>query len=393
MFRRLIGSGMLFLFATWALQAQPGAKQPPANPPGAAIRTDPKQPINPQPIPASMALTELQGRSMSSWLGDLKHRDPSVREQAISVLPLFGEAIGTHEILSLLLDRCYDKDASPRIRAVMLINSMEIKPTDVHRVVKMLIDKLRDDPQSQIKYYAALGLPRFGHDAHEAVPALIDMAGTQVTFDLRRAALAALTVIARDPAKGPDPRAVSCMVQMIVKLHEPAVAVRLEVAKGLGILGKVNDPKIDQPAQNVINLLMRDEDRRVVIWATVSSMVLDKVDPAKIQTVASYLRSTDVSVRQHAALALAAMGPSNKPVLDKLFAALHDKDSGVAFNALAAVLASDEKGQDVINALKDLKEGKDTPEGLKMLAQAASESLTRKRPNNDAPNPNGAKKN
>lgn len=392
MYRRLICSAMLFLLAPWAVQAQPGVKQP-ANPPGPALRTEEKQPINPPPLPASMALTELQGRSMSSWLGDLKHSDPSVREQAISVLPLFGEAIGSHETISLLLERCYDSDASPRIRAVQLINSMEIKPTDVHRVVQMLINKIKEDPQSQIKYYAALGLPRFGQDAKEAIPALIDLSGSKVTFDLRRAAVAALTVIARDPSKGPDPRAVAAMINLATRNHDPAVAVRMEVAKGLGVLGKVNDPKLEPLAKGAVQSLMRDKDLRVVVWATVSSMALDKAEPAKIQTVANYLRSTDVSVRQHAALALAAMGPHNKSELNKLFAALHDKDHGVAVNALAAILASEEKGPDVIGALKELKDAKDTPEGLKLLAQAATETITRKRPNDAPPNPNAPKKN
>lgn len=389
---RLISSGLL-LFATLAVQAQaPPATKPadPARPP--MLRTEEKQPISPQPIPASMALSELQGRSLQSWLQDLKHSDPSVREQAISVLPLFGEAIDTHDVLTQLLDRCnYDRDASPRIRALMVVNSLpEIKPTDVPRVVQMLTKGLSDQ-QSQIRYYSAIGLARYGHEARGAIGALAGIAedGPQSpTFDLRRAALATLAIVARDPGKSPDKRAVIAMTKGSI---DSAVAVRLEAAKGLGMLGRVTDPMVLSTVQPLVEKALqnfsRDKDQRVVIWGTISAMALDKVDPAKIQSIAGFLRSPDVSIRQHAALALAAIGPHNKPVLDKVIAALQDKDSGVAVNALGALLASEEKGPEVLMALKDLHDKKETPEGLKYLAQAATEAITRRRPNNPAPAP------
>ncbi len=373
-------TGIVLILAALTVQAlaQPGAKQP-ANPPRTGVLPlDEKSGGKPAttPMPAAQAVAELQGRSLSEWIQDLKHTDPSVREHAISALPLFGESIGIPEVVNLLIDRCSDRDASPRIRAMMVLNTMPIPPAEVSRVVKALTEKLKDQ-QSQMRYYAALGLIRFGEDGRMAISELARLADDPTSFEIRCAALKALIATGHNPKGPPDPRAVAAMVKAS---NDVALKVKLEAAMGLGMLGKTGDARLAPLVDKALINLSRDRDKRVVIWANVAAMALDKVDPAKVQGIAALLHTHDVPVRLTAANALAMVGPPAKPVLSKVLDALNDKDPTVVAAALTAIVSIGEKGPDVLGALKALHEKKEAPEMLRLLAQNVTETLTRRAP-------------
>ncbi len=198
------------------------------------------------------------------------------------------------------------------------------------------------------------------------------LAEEQVSFEIRWAALSALLAIGKSAQGPPDPRAVAAMVKAS---NDIARKVRLEAARGLGMLGKTDDPRLVPLVNRALVNLSRDKDKRVVIWANVSSMTLDKVEPSKVQGIAALLHTHDVPVRLTAANALAALGSHSQPVLPRLLDALNDKDPTVVAAVLTALVAIGDRGPQVLQALKDLQERKEAPEMLRMQAQRAIESL------------------
>ncbi len=280
------------------------------------------------------------------------------------------------ESVDRLLKHCGDKDPGVRIRAVMVLKDMTIQPADVSRVVQTLTTKL--EQQSQVRYYAALGLARFGKDGKRAIGNLIRLAEDPVTFEVRWAALSALAAIGKS-AQGPDPRAVAAMIKAS---HDVAIKVRLEAAKGLGMLGKTNNPQLAPLVEKTLVNLSRDRDQRVVIWANVSAMTLDKVEDARVRAIADQLRAPEITVRITPARGLAAVGPQARPVLPRLLNALNDKDPTVAAATLTAIVSIGDKGPDVLKALNDLHDKKEVPEMVRLTAQRAIDSLTQPRPNN-----------
>ena len=78
-----------------------------------------------KPLEGVASITsEIGGRTFEQWKVDLKHSDPSVRSEAILAIALFGNA--ATEAIPLLLDRCLDRDASPRVKAVLALTVLEI---------------------------------------------------------------------------------------------------------------------------------------------------------------------------------------------------------------------------------------------------------------------------
>src|SRR6516162_5319642 len=96
---------------------------------------------------------EIGGKTYKEWEKDLTHPDPSVRATAISVIPGFREdAMGA---IHLLVDRTRDKDASPRVKAVLALKFMGINGADRERVVKALGERIATDTQAIVRYEAA----------------------------------------------------------------------------------------------------------------------------------------------------------------------------------------------------------------------------------------------
>src|SRR5262245_26724752 len=81
--------------------------------------------------PAPPPVTEIDGRTISLWLADLKSPDASVRERAIMVLPQLSTAHNNSEVVKALIDRFNDPDAGPRTKAIMALGMLEIRPDDV----------------------------------------------------------------------------------------------------------------------------------------------------------------------------------------------------------------------------------------------------------------------
>jgi HEAT repeat protein len=318
--------------------------------------------------------SELEGRSLSQWVQDLKHPDPCIRERALAALPLFGPAASNPEVIGLVIERTTDRDASPKVRAVLVLNLLDIKPTEVHRVVNALTLRL-DDSQSQVRYAAAVGLQRFGEESRPAVEKLASWARDPTAWEIRRACLLALTHAGRNcKAGGSDPRAVRAMINA---RNDATVEVRLAAAMGLGMLGKpTSDTRLGGSVDEALRFLVKDHDKRVVIWTHLSQMAVDnKVNDTTVLAIAHLLSASDAPVRLHATRALAALGPKGKIALDSLLDAIQDKDDEVAISAIDAVVQMDERSARVYTALNDLSQSKVANPGPVAAAKHALDVL------------------
>jgi len=325
--------------------------------------------------PAAQVVGELEGKTLAQWTQDLKHADPSVREHALVALAYFGPPAGAPEIISLVIDRTKDIDASPKVRAVIILSMyLEIRPTDVSRVVNALTARL-DDQQSQVRYYAAVGLHRFGEESRSAIAALAKYSDDQTTFEIRKMCLSALALAGQNGKAAPDVRAVSAMVKA-AKDHNGEV--RLEVAMGLGMLGKTGDRNLAPLVDQVLRNLGRDSDKRVAVWAHVSQMALDnKVNDVAVLDIAHQLRAHDMMVRLHASRALGAMGPKAKVALDSLLNALDDREPTVVQSVIYTLVQMEDRSPKVLTALADLGQRKEAPEAVRQAAQVAVTALKR----------------
>src|SRR5689334_15008363 len=105
----------------------PATGAPEDKPAPKAEKTAPKPTIKTNPN-ASSVITEVAGRTFEQWKADLKHPDPSTRAEAILAITYFGPL--TAEAVPALIDRCHDRDASPRVKAIIALGFVEMNPRD-----------------------------------------------------------------------------------------------------------------------------------------------------------------------------------------------------------------------------------------------------------------------
>jgi HEAT repeat protein len=251
---------------------------------------------------------EVGGKTYEDWMKDLSHADPSIRANAISMIPFFREkAMGA---IPLIVERMHDKDASPRVKAVLAIKIMGIRETDRTRVVKALGERISTDTQAIVRYEAAIALRRFGPDGQEVTADLVKGIGDASTWELRSACIHALIVAGVDPKKGPDTRVIDALLLRTNTFYETTFKVRLEAIIALGALGRPQNP---EKLRQVLATLKspanyNSQNKTIRIWSHVSLMALEeKVNAKYLQTVADYLKDREADVRAQAVMALGAL--------------------------------------------------------------------------------------
>jgi HEAT repeat protein len=349
------------------------------------IRTGKPGTITPEKIladykpPAPTPPTDIEGKSLAQWLHDLKGSDPGLRERALGALPFFGTEAGRTEVLTALLDRCHDTDASPRTRAVQTLLMLEIPKSEVPRVVTAMCTRLKDDRQANIRYYAALVLLRLGEDAHPAVSLLAKMAADKGTWELRRASLAALNLCGRT-AEGADPEATKAFV---LASKDSTSEVRVQAAMGLGATGKPLGAQLEADVDRALDQLAADPDRWVALWALASRMTLHDVSEQTLRDIASSLQDKSAVVRANAIGALGALGKKALPVRDKLMLALNDKEVGVKNLAvLALVRMADQPEKALPAVLKEISQRQDLNKDVRQVATQLHDALQKVKKDN-----------
>lgn len=299
--------------------------------------------------PSSTAPTvnEVGGRTLSQWMTDLRHKDPSTRAQAITNIPAFGERAA--EAVPLLIDRCQDTDASPRAKAVITLKFVTVRPADVPKVVEALARRLTEDPQSIVRYEAAVALVRFADDAKPVVPALLRGVDDTGTWEIRHASIIALRRAAFDSKAGPDKRAT---VALMKALRDPVERVRLEATVSLGAMGRPADPQLLGALVSALQQQLAYRDKALSLWSHVSLMALDdKVSEQSLQAILKLIQSPERDIRLQVLLALGAMGAKAKAGVPAVIACLEDQESAVVAAACATLPRLGDPSGRVLDAL------------------------------------------
>jgi HEAT repeat protein len=321
------------------------------------------------------------GRSASQWIRDLKHPDPSMRENALRTLPLMGRAArpAVKDVINILAN---DRDISPRTHAALCLMQMDVDEDDVPAVIAALARRLspRVDNQAIMGYFAATALSKFGNKAADAIPDLITASRDPRTWEIRKAAVGALFRATANVKEGPDPRGVPTL---ITSSRDAAGKVRLEAVVGMGAMGippgENNKLAVIKALKDAVN----DRDKTVAVWAYVGLMTYDsKVIDTYMGPLARFLTSSDVATRGHAARALGAMGAEAKAKIPELVSALKDRETAVAATAawaLGEIATGVDPGPTALSALTDLATRKDVDSYVQGMAQDALDKIKGKK--------------
>jgi HEAT repeat protein len=294
------------------------------------------------------AIMEVGGKTLSQWMADLKHPDPSVRTQAIMSVVLFGET--AQDAVPLIIDRCRDRDASPRVKAVLALGVMAVRDRDIPKVVDTLTRLLSEDRQAIVRYYAASALLRYGEHAQGAVGPLAHLVTEETSnWEIRHMCVAALRHAGRDPKTGPDPRATRALV---AAMSDPVEKVRLEAVVGLGAMGRPNDPTVLAVVVRALRAQHNSRDKALALWSHVSLMALDdKVADKSLQAIVKALHSPERDLRVQVLLALAAIGTRARSCVPDVLEAMDDKEPQVVAGACTALGRMGDSGARVTEAL------------------------------------------
>ncbi len=364
---QIVSLATVLALAAPGIEAQaPNGKAANGKPPNA------KAPVK-KDAPESL-ITEFAGKTFDQWKHDLKHPDPSVRVEAIVAVTQFGKL--TTETVPILLDRCLDRDASPRIKAIMALSFIEINKKDIPKVVESLAKRINEDGQAIARYHAALSLQRFTEEssAKAAITPLIRASHDTTSYEIRSLSISLLRQIARDTIKGP-PYAVSDALVRAAK--DPAGEVRLEVAMGLGALGRSADSQMQESIERTLTTMTRDRDKAVCLWAYVGLLAhSDKVNESQVMAIAQPLvGDPSTRLRLHSARALGAVGAKAKVAIPTLLRALDDKDEEVVAEAIVALGAIGESNERVLKSITELSTRAKTDDAIKKLAKSTLEQL------------------
>jgi HEAT repeat protein len=325
--------------------------------------------VKPQPV-----VTEISGKSFDQWKLDLKHQDASTRTEAILAIAMFGPAAS--DTVPLLLDRCLDKDGSPRVKAVVALSVIEVPQKYIPQVVRALARRIgQEEAQSIIRYQALVSLERFADDptAREAIGALIYRSEDPSSYEIRRLCLSLLRRLGRQPEGGSDLRVINAFMRAA---HDVTSQVRLEGAIGLGVMGRPPDPVDLGKVERTLITLTHDRDKVVALWAQVSLLALSpKVSDEKIAALGRNLDSPDMRLRQHAARALGVMGDKARHCVPMLLKALDDKQDEVVTEVCTALAAIHDPAPQILSALTELSQRKGLDEAVKTVVMASIEQV------------------
>jgi HEAT repeat protein len=327
---------------------------------------------------------EVEGHNLEGWAERLRHADDSVREKAISIIPLYGSA-ASYLVPDLVkrLDpkfELYFEDLGPRVKAIMALGVMEIQSEHVPMVVSAMAKTLREDPQHAAKLQAALTLTRFGPEEpgkearKEAIGALAGAANDKGSWQIRKAAILALRRIGSDAKNGPDPVATRALMQLV--RFEKTYYVKLEAVQALGYMDKPAIPELHKSVLAALEAVAADRTNKVMpMWAHVSIMALDKVTDERIKQITKNLDSPELEVRGQAVLALGTLGMKAKPCVSDLVRMLDDKDNGIVVVSCWALVSVGERDPKAIAAMEDLLKRKDLDERVREQVARALDEL------------------
>jgi HEAT repeat protein len=330
---------------------------------------------------------EVGGKTLEQWIDLIKaRRDPSVREMAIRTVPYFGKpaAAAVPALLDILQN---DRDGSCRVHACLTLYyiSDHVADDDVPKAVRVLSERVTEDPQAIVRFHAVLAAGAFGTKAVAAIPSLVGRIHDPSSWELRRAVVASLGAIAVDKRNGPDGRAVMAIASLLLNAEEPEKSgqVRMEAVMALGEMGRPAGDKEFQLAAQALQKSLKDPDKPVQIWAAAAQMKIDGVTAKKLSDlVNNHLKGKDSNSKFHAARALLALRnePETRAHIPDIIDLLDDKDPIVVANAIEVLVGFGTDAKGAIPALRRVAERKDQLDYFKQAAKAAIDQINGVKP-------------
>lgn len=412
-----------------------GKKDPPKDPvpPPVPPPVDPKLPPpkvddkdKKEPMKQGSAIvwpTEIGGKDAKAYLKDLSDPDPAVRVIALQTLPLFGPAAKKTTTpdgkltygKAVLVRMSGETESDPWVRLeafkLVLLNGFEDE-ADMRAAV-LLLGKIADGNPS-LRLQAIKALAVFGPRGEPAVPFIVGgQCVNDPSYETRRALAETLGIIGTDEKTGPSPKALACLVNVLI--HDKSAAVRLDAMQALVLLGPPNhktmvpDPKDrtkmvevhvpDQAAaKKYLDAVKRrlapyapkpgepktndtgvaESNKQVEIWARVVLMRFDPADEVNkenLDAITKYLKGTDYAAKVQALFVLGLLGEYGARRIDDVIRELADDDPYIVYAALTALAKMGEKAKPAIPDIEKLRDRGKTEEEKKYYVMIADEAI------------------
>jgi HEAT repeat protein len=320
---------------------------------------------------------EWGGKTFEEWRKDVRtNPDPSYREFALINLVNFKQVA---DAVPDVVARLQDGDASPRVKAAMLLRMIPHHETDRSRIIKGLASRISHDNQSIVRYEAAHSLQFFcplrldDKDENAALQDLVAGLKSTSTYAMRDIIIMTLIMAGVDPKKGPDPRVTEALMFHASFQNEPTTQVRLKAIMALGALGRPQDPKMCTRVLDVLRSTpnYKSSHPTVRIWSHVAIIALvEKVDKKDLNTIAGYLTDKDPVTREQAVEALGALEEKSQAYVDDILKMLNkEKVPTVRAKAAIALARMKNTGPKVLNAIISMTE-EDSRESLPVVFNA-----------------------
>lgn len=322
-------------------------------------------------ITAQSSGTIIGGKTLYQWIQEVKDPDPSVKENAIATIKLYGSTgrVAASAIIPMLEQR----DVSLKVNAAITLGIIGMEEKDLSRGVNGLIRKLGDS-EAIVRFQAATALGRLGSDGRAAIPNLITTLRDGSSWEIRKAAAEALGMVSFDRQTGPDLRSIRALAKV---LDDSCAQVRLSAILALIVLGPPATGADKTAAIHALQGCFKDRDKVVMIWARMGQMRMDgNITEAHLTAIAKYLKGNELSPRTHASRALGTIGPEAKSRVPDLMAALDDNEPLVLTWSAWALGQIGPPAAKALPRLESLKGHKD--EGIRQTALEAIERIETK---------------
>lgn len=332
----------------------------------------------PGPVtPSSSAAipSQIAGKTLDEWVKQIDNPDPSVREQAIRTVVLFGPS-ARRAIPALVRQVNNNNDLNSLANSIIALGQLvqvEKDPEYAKMAVNALTQALNNN-QAIIRYQAAMSLGYSGAWARPAVPKLASMVRDRSSWETRKAVCFALGWAGRDEKMIPDMAALTALVDGI---DDPSKEVRMEALQGLINLGApASGSNIAQMKTLLERRLKADKDKAVVIWVRIAMMRLDEklINEENLTIIAKLLKDQDIDIATQAARALFYIGRESKSKLSELVEALQHDDPRMRLQVVQTIERIGPAAERAVPALQVLSE-KDKEESIREAAKAAIKTI------------------
>ncbi len=333
--------------------------------------------------PKEKVVTEVQGRDVDFWVGEIKSKDPSRRGFAIQNTLKFGAEPWSKALPVVLAElkkhsATTPVDVSVRLHGTTALGVYLAKEKPDPKLLKegmLILKTMLKDSQAIVRHRAVTALGQIGYEARPMISDVMEMVSDKQSWEIRQAAIHTLVYLGADPKIGPP---VGMLPAFYKGLSDSTYQVRMSSAQALGMLGVPLDPVIKATMfQRLETAAKSDPDPQVQITAHVSLVIAKGTTaPENIGPIVKSLSHKDPTIRAYSAMGLGFLGSRAKGTADVLAGRLSDSDTSVR---VAVVTALGKVGAtDTLSQLEKIAEDSSSDDELKTAAKDAVK-LLRKR--------------